>query len=367
MASALARVRSHAAWVSLLALTPGTAGTVPPGVSAGSPGLRILSDVALPPALVWASDVRWASDRSVYLAAAKDGTFEVSTDPSGPPPKELIPGAAKPGGFWGCHRVAASSRYLVAAGPGLSLTWRRLADPVRTDAAFEAIQAIDVRDDQLAVVGARRDPNGKFGTDGAIAWIGSIDKQLADLKPLLFDVAGTGVPTMNRCLGAELGATRFLADGSLLVLAGVQPGMSLYSRQGKLLRTWDTAAMGIDADCPSLRDAAGMRLERDAKERQLWLNQRQVVNAILPLPEGPGLVVRRVENHRTRWDLKQIRREGPVATVALPIEGPNEFFTLAGDVRAGKIVFLLREKVFRGGARSQPAPPHLIIASPPAG
>ena len=355
-----------ATW-ALFGLVAAAAAARLPSAAPAPSGLRILSDVALPPALVWASDVRWASERSVYVAAAREGTFEVSTDPSGPPTKELIPGAAKPGGFWGCHRIAASSHYLVAAGPALSLTWRRIDDPVRTDAAFEAIQAIDVHDGQLAVVGARRDSSGKFGPEGAIAWIGSLDKQLADLRPLLFDVAGAGVPTMNRCLGAELGATRFVADGSLLVLAGVQPGMSLYDRQGKLLRTWDTAAMGIDADCPSLSDAAGMRLARNAQERQLWLNQRRVVSTILPLPAGPGLVVRRVEKSRTRWDLKVIHGDGSVASFAVPIEGPSEFYALAGDVRAGKIVFLLREKVFRGGATSRPAPPHLIIASAPAG
>jgi hypothetical protein len=351
-----------AAW-ALFGLAAAAAAALRPSAAPAPGGLRILSDVALPPALAWASDVRWASERSVYLAVPMVGIVEVSVDPAGPPPREAIPGSSKPGGFRGCQRVAASSTYLVAAAPVFSLTWRRLDDPIRKEAAFEVIEAIDARENQLVVVGARRDGDGKFGADGAIAWIGSLDKQLADLRPLLFDVAGAGVPTMNRCLGTQLAATRFLADGSLLVLPGVQPGLSLYDRQGKLLRTWDTAAMGIDADCPGLSEAAGARLARNGRERQLWLNQRRGVDAVVPLPEGPGLVVRRVEKNRTLWDLKLIRRGGPPASVAVPIEGPTEFYVLAGDARAGTIVFLLREKVFRGGARTQPAPPHLIIAS----
>jgi len=62
--------------------------TAPPSPS---PALRVLSDAPLPPDFGRASDVRWATDQSVYLAVATGGTFEVSLDPAGPRPKEMIP------------------------------------------------------------------------------------------------------------------------------------------------------------------------------------------------------------------------------------------------------------------------------------
>jgi hypothetical protein len=371
MASALARARSHAcvaaAWVSLLALTAGSAGTVPPVVSPGSPALRILSDVTLPPSLLRACDVRWASDHSVYLGLGVDGTVEQGLGPAGAAPaapKEMIPGGSKAGGFSATHRIAASLRYLAAAGPALWLTWRRLDSPVRSDAAFEAIQAIDVRDGQLAVVGARRDEAGKFAADGAIAWTGSLDQRLADLRPLLDDSGGPGAPTMNRCIGAELSAIRFLADGTLFVLPGVQPGASLFDREGKLVRTWDTAALGIDADCAGLSEAAAAQLASSYERRQLWNNQRRLVDAVLPLPAGPGLLVRTTLQGRTRWNLKVLPRQGAIGSAAVPVEASSEFFSLAGDVRAGRIVLLLYEKALRGRERH---PPRLIEVSPPAG
>jgi hypothetical protein len=359
------RVRPSAAtaWVFLGlvagARVPSAAPPAPQAPPAAA-GLRILSDATLPAALARACDVRWASDQSVYLGLGVDGAVEVSLRAAAAAPRELIPGGSKAGGFSATHRIAASARYLVAAGPALWLTWRRIDDPVRFDAALEAIQAIDVRDAQLAVVGARRDDQGKFATDGAIAWIGSLDRQLADLKPLLYDAGGSGAPTMNRCIGAELSAIRFLADGSLFVLPGIQPGASLFDRQGKLVRTWDTAALGVDADCTALTEEMASHLAASYERRQLWTNQRRLVDAVLPLAAGPGLLVRTADKGRTRWDLKLLRRDGAVVTVTVPVEGSSEFFALAGDVRAGKIVLLLHEKALRGRERH---PPHVLEAS----
>jgi hypothetical protein len=357
------RVRrpAAAAW-ALLGLA--AAAPLKPASTVQPPILRILSDVTLPSSLARACDVRWAGDRSVYLGLGVDGAVEVSLGAAGAAPREVIPGGSKAGGFSATHRIATSSKYLVAAGPALWLTWRRLDNPVRFDAAFEAIQAIDVRDAQLAVVGARRDDHGKFATDGAIAWTGSLDKQLADLKPLLYDAGGPGAPTMNRCIGAELSAVRFLTDGSLFVLPGVQPGASLFDRQGKLVRTWDTAALGIDADCAALTEELARHLDASYERRQLWNNQRRLVDAVLPLAEGPGLLVRTAGKGRTRWDLKVLRRDGSAVTVTVPLEGSSELFALAGDVRAGTIVLLLHEKALRGRERH---PPHVIEASLTAG
>lgn len=326
--------------------------------------IRILSDTTLPQAFDRAADVRWASDTSVYLSMGIDGAKEVSLDPAGPPPREMIPGNSKPGGFWGARHVAASSQYFAAAGQALVATWRHMADPAREEVPFDTIQDIDVQEGRFAIVGAQRSEDGlQFAPDGAIAWTGTFEKKLTDLRPLLYDSAGPGAANMARCGAAQLGAVRFLNEGSLVVVPGVQPGVNLYDRGGKLIRTWDSSSLGIDAACGTLTDLfQANKIMGPGAERNRWLNQWRTVDTLLPLPEGPGLVVRRVERGHTRWDLKLLRLDGTVLSIELPFEEPSEFFHLEGDVRDGKIVFVMRETVFRGGPKERPALPRLIVA-----
>ncbi|MDP9121894.1 MAG: hypothetical protein M3O15_11115 [Acidobacteriota bacterium] len=345
-----------------------TAATTPaPGAApaAGrSKALVVVSDTALGPAFEWAKDVRWASDSAVYLALAVDGTVQLNLGET--VPKEIVPGRSRPGGFWSAARVGASTRYLVVAGPALSLTWQAMGNPSRSEKAVEVIEGIDVQDNRLALLGAQRDAQGRFGGDGAIAWIGSLDRNLDDLKPIAYDVGGPGVPSMNRCMAAGLGAVRFLADGTLLLVAGVQPGVELYDEKGTLLRTWETAKLGIDTDCGGLSEAQRQRILGSSLERITWVNQRRTVDTVLPFAQGAGLVVRRVEKGHTLWDLKVLGRNGSVETQPLPFVGPSEYWRLQGDVRSGKVVFLLYELAFRG-VKNHPAPPHLIVARFPGG
>lgn len=331
-------------------------------------GINVLSDTALPPAFEWASDVRWASDESVYLGVGFVGTFEVGLlDSTGSPPKEMIGGRSKPGGFWAATHVAASSKYLAVAGPAMSVTWRKIADPTREEEAFDFVQSIDVQENRLAVLGARRDEKGDYGTDGSIAWIGTLDKRLADLQPVLYDISGPGTRNMGRCGSGSVGALRFLPDGSLLVAPGVQAGVSLYDDGARLIRTWDSASLGIDAVCGSMTDDdQAHRIMSPAASRNIWLNQWRTVDTVLPLPGGPALVVRNAEKGHTHWDLKILKLDGTAKSFALPFEGNSEFFHLKGDVRAGKIVFVLYETVFNGGEKSRPTPPRLIVAESPA-
>jgi hypothetical protein len=338
-------------------LLAGVSAPVAPTTPKPPAGLQIDSDILLPPALVKAADVRWASDHSVYLALRSAGVVEADLDPKGPPPREKIPGGAKLGGFGFAMHVAASSKYIVAAAPGLSLTWRPVNDPLRAEEAFETIQGIDARENRLLLLGARRDAQRNYAPDGVIAWIGSLDKKLADLSPLLYAASGPGARDMAACVAVPLGAARFLSDGTSLVLPGVQPGVYLYDERGKLLRTWDTAALGIDTDCLTLAQQ-GHHLSR-YEETLTWIDQRRTVDAVLPLPQGAGLVVRAVEKGRTRWQLDLLRRDGSVETFPVPLESASDLLHLSGDVRDGKIVLLVYEKRPRD---EKYAPPHLLVA-----
>ncbi len=346
------------------------AGLAPAPAAAPAPRpktIKILSDVPLPPSCRFAADVRWAGDRKIYLGLGPAGTVAANVEPAGSEPQELIPGQNKPGGLWLSHHVAASEQYVVAAGPALSLSWRHLGTAEREQFAFEAIQGIDVRDNRLAIVGTKRDEQGRYAPDGAIAWIGSLDKRLADLQPILYDTAGPGAARMNNCSLSLAGGVRFLADGSLVVVTGVQPDIQLYDGQGKLLKTWDTERLGIDTDCASLSNEQAARLIGSSRDRLAWINQRRTVESVLPLGNDIGVVVRSVQKEHTHWDLKLLRRDGSVATYSLPIEGSTDSFFLQGDARAGKLAFVLRKAVVTGAATIHPLPPHLILAEAPKG
>lgn len=314
-------------------------------VEAGTPPhpkLRILWDKPLPSALAKSVDIRWASDHSVYLAMLKEGTVEVSLSPPGADVKEIVPGNLKPGGFWGSSRLGASTEFFVVAGPAFSLTWApRAAGAVRKEeGGFDFIEDIDVGGDRLLILGASRDEKRNFAPEGAVAWLGSLDKGLQDWRPVVFDALGPGAPSLANCGNFALGAVRFLADGSFVVFPGFQPGLHLFDRAGKLLRTWDTMAWGFAADCSKLNREEARRIH-PPRPRIAWLNQLQTLDDILPLSEGPGLIVRRVVQGRVLWHLKVIPLQGEARTYEIPIEPQNPQAHLHGDVRAGTIVFLV--------------------------
>lgn len=326
--------------------------------------LRILSDTVLGEPLKYAIDVRWASDRSVYLAIRKKGVVEHRLDGKGSPARQLIPGDQEPGGFWLTYHVGVSTRYLAAGAPLFALTWRPLASAVRKEAAFEFVSDLDVRENRIVVVGARRDSEGKFSPDGAIAWTGSLDRDLTDLKPLLFDARGPEAPNMASCGIMFLGAARFLADGSLLVVPGVQPGIYRFDSQGKLLQTLDTVALGIDTDCASVGKELKSTLARDFPRRVAWVNERRVVDDVLPLPAGPGLLIRSIQQGRVRWVLKVLRHDGSVAVYDVPVHAQTSLAHLKGDLRNGRLLLLLWEYSPDGKPDGAPLP-HLLIASLP--
>lgn len=313
----------------------------PPPSGSSPPSLHILWSRELPPALQQAVDIRWASESSVYLALTKSGTVEASLDPLAGNLREMVPGAAKPGGFWGSSRIGASPEFLAVAGPALSLTWRKLAAPLRKEIAFDVIEDIDVGGRRLAVLGARRDGKGDVAPEGAIVWTGSLDKDLTDLKPLLYDQRGKGAPNLGACLNFELGAVRFLPDETLLVVPGCQAGAFLYESQGRLIRSWDTVALGLDNDCPGLSEVQARTLA-DPRARVAWLNQRRTLEDILPLPQGPGLLVRSVSQGRPSWELKVLDRNGSGhKAYAVPISPVSELSHLRGDFKNGRILLLM--------------------------
>jgi hypothetical protein len=336
------------------------------GVSSRSaPALHILSDTTLGEPLNYAVDVRWASDESVYLALKKRGVVEYKLDGKGTPLKQMIPGQKEPGGFWLSYHVAASPRYLVAGAPLFALTWRPLDSAVRKEESFEGIDDVDLQGDKVALIGVRRDSNHRFAPDGAIAWTGSLDLGLTDLRPLLFDARGPGAPNMAACGILLLGVTRFLSDGSLWMVPGVQPGIYHFDPKGKLVQTLDSVALGVDTDCSSVSKELGTRMLRDFRSRGPWINARHIVDDILPLPAGPGLLIRSFQQGQVRWALKVLHPDGSIASYDLPIHPQTPLAHLKGDFRHGRLVLLLWEYAQNDKPDEAPMPHLLLLASAP--
>jgi hypothetical protein len=329
-----------------------------------SPSLHILSDTVLSASpLQYAVDVRWAGDHSVYLSLKKSGVVEYSLDGKAPL-KQMIPGSKEPGGFWLSYHLAVSPRYLVDGSPLFALTWRPLDSTVRKDVPFEGIDDLDIQGNKVAVVGVRRGADRTFAPDGAIAWIGSLDKDLTDLKPLLFDAGGAGAPSANACGILMLGATRFLPDGSLWVAPGIQPGLYRFDPQGKLLQTVDTVKVGVDTDCAGVSKDLATAMKQKYPPRLAWVNARRIVDDVLPLPSGPGLLIRSLQQGQVRWTLKVLHPDSSVAIYDVPVHAQTPFAHLKGDLRQGRLVLLCWENAEDGLPDHAPKP-HLLIASLP--
>jgi len=358
-------VKTMINWLLRLVGVLALVSTTPAAAPSPAPALRIVSDRVLPLPLTGAEDVRWATERSVYLTLGRKGTVEAAVDPSGPPPREMVPGADAVGG-WSFNRwVAASSEYLVVAGGYFGLTWRSLATPLRKEMSFAQILDVDVAGGRLLILATRRDEkSGKYAPDGTIAWIGSLDKGLADLHAVLTDARGAGAPNLLACDTFEMGAVRFLAGGRFLVVPGVQPGAHLFDSTGRLLRTWDTAEIGLDSDCAALTKEQVARMQVDFDARVAWLNQRHILDEILPLPQGPGLVIRSIERGRTHWHVKVLGESGSVTTWDLPISTASARSHLRADVRGRKVVFLVVTYQESMSAASHP-PARLVEAELP--
>ncbi len=330
------------------------------GAPEAARSLRILSDRPMPPALGTAFDVRWADDTSLYLSMGRAGTFRASIDLDHPQITKIISGMMEPGGSFSSW-LAASSEYLVTGGP-FWVTWRTISDPTRAEEGFDSIQDIDVMKDQFLIVAARRGAKGEFAPEGAIAWLGSLRRQLSDLRPVTYDATGPGAKNLGACTNFGIGGARFLRDGSFLIVPGVQPGIHLYNPQGKLVRAWDSALVGLDADCGSLSMEQIRRYAVDLQGRSAWINQRRTLDEILPLPQGPGLVVRSVSQGQVRWDVKVLEKNGDITEYHIPVQSQSAGSQLRGDVRGNKIAFVM-SAFERDGMKT--AGPRLVIAEVP--
>ena len=325
----------------LLALLAGYPVT---GAEARLGQLRLVGHTAVPSLSSPSMDVRWASDDSIYVLWYREGALEVGLD--GARRRQVVPDAKTLGWFDHFDHLAVSPGDIAIASIYWQMAWRsrqpgekgRVAFP-RKDIAIT--HDLDIQGDRLLFLGVpvAGEP---FAPDGAVAWAGTLRSGLNDLKPVLYDDGGSGAPHFKRCSSNEgKGAVRFLADGSFVIVPGFQKGVHLFDSGGQRIRSWTSEEVGLDTDCSKLLDEEEVQLRMRPEAWQRWLNTHHVVDDILPLPQGPGLLVRSMnKDGQVRWELK-VLTPARVQSYAVPVLGRRPLDRLRGDVRNGKIVLLL--------------------------
>ncbi len=321
-----------------------------------SPALRVIESYELPGEPSTATDVRWAGDRSVYLARQHDGVSELRLESGLPRVRRVVPDRETLGlrTYRAFSRLAASAGYL-AWGQGVGLVaWRPLTPGPDRSVTFEwkpmaYAEDVDLAGDRLLVLGTMYEDPAEyrnFSPDGAVAYLGSArEKSDQTFRPVLFDPAGKGAPHLLHCGGMGLGAVRFLRDGAFFVLPGFQAGAHLFSADGALVRTWNTTLLGLDADadCATMSMEEAVKLHQQPELRMHWLNRHRVVDDVLSLPSGPGVVVRSFAAGKIRWEL-DVLGAGGISTYEIPLPARSPRERLRGDYRSGRIVFLVTEE-----------------------
>ena len=343
--------------------------------------LQIVSRIPTPQAQSVATDIRWASDDSVFLSWYRDGVAEVGLD--GARRRSLIPNAKTFGPQENFSQLAVSQGSLFVAPRNFNIYSRPLVAEngqvqIRQH-PLPGAEDLDLRGDRVLVLGISQDawppsPGKPYGYDGVVAWLGVMDPDLKELKPLLYDESWPGFPaedkpgggtlTFYQCQVASIGAVRFLADGSFVVVPGFQKGVYLFNAQGDRVRAWTSEQVGLDTDCTGVTDEENRKLRLDPAYHLGWLNAHRILDDVLPLPQGPGLLVRSVENGLPSWTLK-ILTPTRVETYTVPVAGRRPGDRLRGDVRGGKIALLLSASAI--GITRDPAdlPGEILLAEMP--
>lgn len=310
---------------------------------------------------VW--DVRWSEPDRLYLALGRrGGLVELPLQPQAARPEVVIP-PALPGERFGMTNLVALSptRLLVASGV-FQFGWLVRGAPAALRTGWqEFIAGIDVHGDRAVFLGAERAEDGEFSPDGVIAWTARLGpEKLEERKPLLVGKAGPGAAGMNGCFVLDKGGVRFFPDGSLFLLPGVESGAHLYDAEGRTLRTWDTGKLGYTDGCP-VSAAEVPAINGDMTARLQWFNSHRVVDEVLALPTGPGIVVREWKNGAVRWDLVELLPGGGHKQETLPFHSSSNETFLSGDALGGKLAFVLNESPPPRRERKQP--PRLVVVN----
>jgi hypothetical protein len=354
------------------ACVTGQAGTTP---AQAQSALHILARYDLPPGNSTPTDVRWASDDSVFVSRADEGVFEIALkDGKTAKRRQPLPDRDQLRPFGTFDRVAVSQHDLIASSLGFSIAWRpiQLQTSGRVDIETRVLGTfadIDAQGDRLALLGLpHNDLDERFSSNPGVLWVGSLSKGLGDFRALLRDASGSDPfkSSLLRCYPLDTGSVRFLADGSLLAVPGFQPGAYLYDADGHGLHVWTNEDLGIDSGCEGVTQEQNKSFFDSPEVRRAWYDRHRIVDDILPLPQGPGLLVRWAgRDGNPRWILKVLQPQG-ITLYRVPFSGRTPYERLRGDVRQGKIVFLRTLDSLTASARTETRG-EILVAELPVG
>jgi hypothetical protein len=302
-----------------------------------------VKEIVLPQSSV-AMDVRWASDKSVFLADLAGGVVEtdltrveISTQLL-PSKRQMKPQPGTTKSLFLPEFIGASRDYIAVASALWQIAWKpRNGGEFRAETFANALD-IDVWKDSAILFGVRGDSTGHWGNVGATLWLLSFKADQVYFKP----ITASPSEAMHKCAFEGIGAVRFFPDGRFIYVPGVEPGMELYDSTGRLIRRWSTEPLGVDDHC-RVTEAQSDALARIAV-RSEWLNHRQVVDEVLPIVEGPLVIVRQPTPKGTSWHAFLVPFEGEPERVAIPITSPSKFAHLRADLKGDRIIFLVWEQ-----------------------
>lgn len=326
---------------------------------AAAPSITVVREVRLPlPAT--AMDVRWASDQSVYVADFKAGLLEVDLGGRAQAKTLLAGGGLRSAGTGTIQSLflpsylGVSRDYIAVAAPLRQIAWRQRSATSFAQEVFANAFDIDVWKDHAVVYGVRGDAYGKWGGVGATLWLVSI----AGDRLYFNGIAASPVEAVHKCAFPGIGVVRFFPDGRFVYVPGVEPGMQLFDANGKLMRRWDTAALGVDDHC-RITEAQADVFGGSSELRAQWINQRQIVQEVIPLPEGPLVIIRRAMAGRVTWRGVLMSFSGDPVDVPIPITSPSPNAHLHADLKGDRLIFLVADLPTQ---KPITASPRLILA-----
>lgn len=321
------------------------------GDTLGSARFEPRHELSLPAGIDGAVDVRWDSDDRLIVAAARIGVARVPYRDGKLGEPEVLIREGSPPGIVIADRLATSQQFLAIAAPLSEMLWRS-RDPSgptgrfgtwwserRTGLSF--IEDIDLAGRELAVLGIMRAERG-MSPDGAIAWAARLDDASSELAPFAFSLAGKGARPFDACAGFRIGHLRYAADGRLLVLPGAEPGLMLYSPEKRLLRSWDTALLGIDIRC-DFGDEDLLRFSAEEEARYVYRQRHTYADELLATPSGPLVFVKQGKRTDSAWKAFLLAEDGSVREIVFPIRSPNPHARLRADLRGDRLIVVLSD------------------------
>jgi hypothetical protein len=289
-------------------------------------------------------DLRWAGRNSIYLADRRDGIAEVKLEEGLPEVRRLSPRTAQMEVPMMEH-MAVSDKWMVAARVG-RMAWKAV-DGGEWQALSEIgyYHGFDIRGDEIVMLGVPHTEHFEHWR-GGVVWRSDLSKGLSRWEVLYeSEEAAQDFYVLN--LQAALGSIRYLPRGGFVVAPNFLPGVLLFSASGSLKRQWTPEELwgggkaGNGEGVGNVQAWRNWRYEPEVLAR--LLASRRLIDEVLPLPEGPAIVVREPRSDAARYRLGVLGPE--IRWYDIPLGNVSPLARLRGDAdEKGRIVLAAVER-----------------------